>query len=396
MNWVKNHSIILIYHFVFFILGYGVFSTSGTNYLIHLSIFYTALVSSYFLTSFAFAKKTSSLSIPFIDHPKTTLILFFSCITLIILHFIYLKDFPALTAWGFEKNHEVVNFRRSITTNAFTLVNYIVSFNVKSIIPITLLLLIIKKKKKLYWILYILSSFYAFNLMQKSYIVVIHGPILIYCLFQKKWLHSLKYLIMCSSIVTILVTIHNPELNTNNKENIVQQPDEINNEKMVNKKPSNGFTIINSLKKRIIIVPGKTVSGWFENIPKNLPFQYGNGYRFLTRLNGNEYINYAQKLYPIMYPKHAKKGLKGNVNVASFMYEYANFGIYGLILSGAFLGLLFLSIEKIFVNNLTLKLAVNLIPVLILSSQAITTLLFSGGWGLSILLYLFIVKPNIK
>ena len=51
-----------------------------------------------------------------------------------------------------------------------------------------------------------------------------------------------------------------------------------------------------------------------------------------------------------------KKGLKGNVNVASFMYEYANFGIYGLILSGAFLGLLFLSIEKIFVNNLTLKL----------------------------------------
>ena len=396
MNWVKNHSIILIYHFVFFILAYGVFSTSGTNYLIHLSIFYTALVSSYFLTSFAFAKKTSSLSIPFIDHPKTTLILFFSCITLIILHFIYLKDFPALTAWGFEKNHEVVNLRRSITTNAFTLVNYIASFNVKSIIPMTLLLLIIKKEKKLYWILYILSSFYAFNLMQKSYIVVIHGPILIYCLFQKKWLHSFKYLIMCSSIVTILVTIHNPELNTNKKEKIVQQPDEINNQKIVNEKTSNGFTIINSLKKRIIIVPGKTVSGWFENIPKNLPFQYGNGYRFLTRLNGNEYINYAQKLYPIMYPKHAKKGLKGNVNVASFMYEYANFGIYGLILSGFFLGLLFVSIEKIFVNNLTLKLAVNLIPVLILSSQAITTLLFSGGWGLSILLYLFIVKPNIK
>ena len=97
-----------------------------------------------------------------------------------------------------------------------------------------------------------------------------------------------------------------------------------------------------------------------------------------------------------MYPKHAKKGLKGNVNVASFMYEYANFGVYGLILSGVFLGLLFVSIEKIFVNNITLKLAINLIPVLILSSQAITTLLFSGGWGLSILLYLFIIKPNIK
>ena len=55
---------------------------------------------------------------------------------------------------------------------------------------------------------------------------------------------------MCGSIVTILVTIHNPELNTNNKENIVQQPDEINNQKIVNKKPSNGFAIINSLKKK--------------------------------------------------------------------------------------------------------------------------------------------------
>ena len=88
-----------------------------------------------------------------------------------------------------------------------------------------------------------------------------------------------------------------------------------------------------------------------------------------------------------MYPKHEKKVLKGNVNVASFMYEYANFGIYGLILSGAFLGLLFVSIEKIFVNNLTLKLAINLIPVLILSSQAITTLLFSGGWDIFFYIY---------
>ena len=120
---------------------------------------------------------------------------------------------------------------------------------------------------------------------------------------------------MCGSIVTILVTIHNPELNTNNKENIVQQPDEINNQKIVNKKPSNGFAIINSLKKRIIIVPGKQYRLALKIFQKKLPYLYGDGYRFLTRLNGNEYINYAQELYPIMYPKHAKKGLKGNVNV---------------------------------------------------------------------------------
>ena len=148
---------------------------------------------------------------------------------------------------------------------------------------------------------------------------------------------------------------------------------------------------LKGLKNRVLIVPGKTVSSWFDHIPNDLPFLNGKGYRFAQRFTGENYINYAQELYPIMYPDHAKKGLKGNVNVAHFMYDYANFGRKGLVLSGFILAIVFYFIETMFRNNFKFKLSLNLIPLATLSSQALTTLLFSGGWGLLLgLYYLFI------
>ena len=73
------------------------------------------------------------------------------------------------------------------------------------------------------------------------------------------------------------------------------------------------------------------------------------------------------------------------------MYDYANFGRKGLILSGFILAIVFYFVETIFRNNFKFKLSLNLIPLATLSSQALTTLLFSGGWGLLIgFYYLFI------
>ena len=82
------------------------------------------------------------------------------------------------------------------------------------------------------------------------------------------------------------------------------------------------------------------------------------------------------------------------MNVASFMYDYVNFGLLGLVLSGILLGIIFTYLEKLFKNDFNMKLVVNLIPILILSSQALTTLLFSGGWALSVILYFYFIKPT--
>ena len=95
-----------------------------------------------------------------------------------------------------------------------------------------------------------------------------------------------------------------------------------------------------------------------------------------------------------MYPNYAARGIKGNVNVASFMYDYANFGWKGFIISGISIGLLFILIEWLFIDRFILKLSINTIPVFLLSSQAITTALFSGGWGLMLILYFLFIKKK--
>jgi hypothetical protein len=57
------------------------------------------------------------------------------------------------------------------------------------------------------------------------------------------------------------------------------------------------------------------------------------------------------------------------------------------VLSALFLGFLLFFIESIFGNNVLLKTSLNLFPIFMLSSGALTTALFSGGWGLVIVLY---------
>ena len=139
---------------------------------------------------------------------------------------------------------------------------------------------------------------------------------------------------------------------------------------------------------------GKIVAKWFLNIPKNEPFLYGCGYRMLAPILGCNYKNYGQELYDDIFPKYAAIGIQGNVNTTSFMYDYANFGLAGLVLAGFIMGFLISSIDFIFSFSLMFKFAINGFYILMLSSSALTTLIFSGGWGLMILLF-FIYKSDL-
>ncbi len=380
MKLVKNHTLILIYHLVFSVLLLGVFLKSGTSFLFYMGVFYISLIGSYILISFTIPNKKINVTFN-IKLIKVPLFSLLTCVSLILIHFIYLNDLPIIRAIFFNQNIDIINLRQNISENSNSLINYLMSFNVKSFIPLTLLYLHIKNKNKFYWLLYILSVLYVFNLMHKSYIIIIHGPIILYCLIQKRYIYILKYALVSSFIIVSLTHKLNQDISKKNYfryENIEKT------------------SIWNGLLKRILVVPGATVSGWFENVPKNLPFLYGKGYGFFCKIKGEKHIKYSKELYSLIYPNYSKKGLKGNVNVASFMYDYVNFGLLGLVLSGVLLSVVFTILEKLFIEDLIMKLVINIVPVLILSSQAFTTLLFSGGWALSVILYFCFIKPTFN
>jgi hypothetical protein len=395
---LSTHTILLLYFLVFCLLLNGIVSSTGGKHIDEMLLFFGVLVVSY-VCFFIISKKINLdvNKIGFLNKIQLGKMAFITLpiisICFILIHFIYLGGSPALDSLNHFLVSEVAGIRRSITSDSHGIINYMASFNLKAIIPFSLLFLLIKNKKRLYWILYVLACFYAFSLMQKSYIITLSIPIIIYALARRKYLLIGKYIIVITGIIVSLVFVANPQFRggTNDSVSIVEDvpvKTEVN-------PPPYIIRVFRGLSKRVLFVPGKTVGDWFENIPSKKPFLNGTGYRFYAKLSGKEYHNYAQELYPILYPKHVEKGFHGNVNVASFMYDYSNFGKSGLVLAGIILALIFVFIESLFENNILLKICLNAFPIFMLSSSALTILLFSGGWGLMIILF-FLFKKHLN
>lgn len=403
MNTVKkifrNHTLISIYTIVFGILLIGVFKHSGFDHFPEMMIYYLSLILLYSGIRTVFKKinldklldKLSGIG-NLLSSNIMVNVLFVSSTVFIITHLIYLGGLPALEGWSMTKSSELVFLRRNITAEAHPLWNYISSINVKALIPFTILLLLVRKEKWKYWFFLLLSVVYVFSLMQKSYIMTILIPVIIYAIFNKKFWLTTKFIAICMITIVSLIVLSNPALRGGWDDEKKFKPAQ--EDTTMNDVPY-PIRVAVGLGNRMFITPGEMVNAWFEHIPEDKPFLYGCGYQFIAPLKGCEFEDYAMDLYPIVRPHYAEQGFVGSVNAASFMYEYSNFGRAGLVLSGFILALIFVFIETIFKTDAVLKTALNFFPIFLLSSGAITTMLFSGGWAFTILLF-FIFRNQLK
>lgn len=392
MQILRNHLLLVLYLAVFSLLLVGVVSYSGVKYFDYLSLYLGSFLVFYFLLFYLFKKTRFTLdSFKLLDKVRGFLpvnYLVVLSVLAVVLHLFYLKGIPAIDGLYAYKLSQVVFIRRAITEDVPSWINYVTSWNIRAVIPILLTNLFLRKDKRLYWFYFFVAVIYSFALMQKSMVLFIVIPVGFLSLYQRKWLYSLKLALTSLVIIIGLSYIQNVSLRGG-----------INDVKLEYvKAPKFNSTlekILYGLKKRIVMVPGKMVVDWFELIPAKKPFLNGNGFKFVTLVSGGNYHDYSRELYPYVYVENAKHGLVGSVNVASFMRGYSNFGSLGLVISGFFLALTILIVEQIFSNHLLFKCAFNAFPILVLSSGSLLTLLISGGWGLTILLFL-IYRENFN
>jgi hypothetical protein len=225
--------------------------------------------------------------------------------------------------------------------------------------------------------------------MQKSLILIALAPIMVYSIISKRFSLFIKYISIASVVIFSLVYISNPTLRGGYNDSPIVSSGSIEKKNTDMPYPLRVFI---GLNKRMFIKPGEIVSKWFQYIPDNKPFLYGRGYGFYNRVIGKEHIDYSKQLYPLISPQYAKRGLKGSVNAASFMYDYSNFGLLGLILSAFIMAIILCVLEALYFSNNHLKVSFNLFHVFMLSSGAITTALFSGGWGFINLFFIIFYK----
>jgi hypothetical protein len=271
---------------------------------------------------------------------------------------------------------------------------------IKSVIPFILLITFAIKKHWL-WILLPFYFIYAMAMMEKGLVVSILVPLIVYALLKRKIFSSAFFALIMIAGVYGLLLITNPMLRASREEIMLEM---LQNHKIYDV-PEKTMTASESfnestrcLTERVVYSNGADVSRWFELIPDSIPFAKGCGYRFLAPLLGCEYkdYNYDRKVHSMLYKEKIKKsGVGGTTTVACFMYDYANFGWIGLILSSFCLAIVFATIQRIFKGEPQLKISLNLLPVLWLSSAPLTSTLLSGGWMLTILLFL-VFKNSLK
>jgi len=268
---------------------------------------------------------------------------------------------------------------------------------IRGIIPFTLLYFSLKNKPLFYFLIPIVI-FYSISLMQKSLIVSIMIPLILYSITNRSYLKSIAYTAIAIVGVFILVYATNPNLRATQEEIHAEMLKnghlylEEENTSMIG-----GFLSASDLiYTRIFVTTGLASGYWFEKIPSTFPYAKGCGYHFLAPMIGCNFndFDYSHIIYDITYIKEAKIGLKGTVTVANFVYDYANFGYWGLLYSGIILAAFLVFLEKIFANSFKWIISLNALFIFWLSSGAFHTLLFSGGWIITIFMF-FILKHHI-
>ena len=127
----------------------------------------------------------------------------------------------------------------------------------------------------------------------QSYIVLLLMPSLIYAIFNKEWLYGCMYMGIISVVLHSLVLVHNLEISPSKSNHLTHSNEHVNK----TTKQSKFYSIWTSLKNRVLIVPGKTVSSWFDHIPNDLPFLKWKRISICTKIHWEKIISIMHKNY---------------------------------------------------------------------------------------------------
>jgi hypothetical protein len=368
------------------LLFFGAYHYSGSKYFVLIAILLLSFIATYLFLHITLFNNFKAIidNIHFSSKNAKSLfyILIIFSISFPFIHLYLLGSFPFFTSWTIFDYKKIFFIRNDIVTQSSSITNYLSSFVVKSFLPIVIFFSLKNKFKIIHIVLVLVGSFYCLNLMQKGYILLVLAPVILYSILNLQLKQLAVYLTIAIGIITLQVYASNPELRTQNKAQIVYgtESQQIASE-VVEPGRSTLYYVALGLVKRVCYIPGKIVCEWFNYIPSKLPFQNGDGYLFLCRINNHNYIDYSMVLYDIVYPEYAKAGIHGTVNGAFFIYDYANFGKMGLLFSGFAIAFLLFIISIIHTINPIQSASLISYYIFMLSSSALSTLLYSGGLG---------------
>ena len=332
-------------------------------------------------------------------------------------HFLMLGHVPVLEALTSDSDLGVSVVRQKGYLVLPNFMRYASDYSVKAIGP-ALMLLTYYFRSRLFWAVLVIGAIYCVGLFVRILPIILFMPLLVHLFMQRRWLHVVVAIATVAVLVgalTILssITLRESAMSaTENSLNVlsgvvkmspsrdlrgeVSPSRDLRGEVSPSRdlrgevSPSRDLrgeegdwrrtSAIYALYDRALLVPGQVIYQWFEYYDEPDRRENGCGYRLLAEHIGCRYVPVPNKLYAAFYHENYENGLRGSLNAASFMTEFANFGPRGFLLSALLAGCLFAAVRVIYRNH-PLALPMNLPLIVAAMESSILTAINSGsGW----------------
>ncbi|WP_286797316.1 hypothetical protein [Pandoraea sp. 64-18] len=400
----RESIVFYLYVVLFLMLASSTLIESDGGNAGYLLTYFVTLVIAYFVFKFAVERRAENwFSKNYAVNPnKIADALFVASILVVIAHFIYLGQIPLVSASTSNDYFGVMRIRQAIFFDAPAVYRYLPNFVLKSLLPILTLYYYVSGSRFRFFLSTVMGMFYGLALLNKIFVLIPFVPLMLYLLLNRRFVRA----ILCGAIMAaglaVLVFVQNPQVRpsfwtspdqvTMSGEPLYVESAPVPKERRSATFPA--FQFVDTIYLRLFVVPGQVVSAWFADIPEKIPYGHGCGYRLVAKLKGCDFRFYPSLVHDIENPVLVAQGVHGTMTAASFMEDYANFGGKGMVLGGVLLGFVLAAVSAVFAGQWRWALILNCIPIGLLIELPLSTVLLTGGWALTIIVYL-LLRPGL-
>lgn len=258
------------------------------------------------------------------------------------------------------------------------IMRYATDYSAKAIGP-ALLLLAYYFRSRLFWAVLVIGVLYCLGLFARVLSIILFLPLLVHLLLLRRWGHFVGVVAMAATVLFSVTIVSSIVL----RESIHSVDGNWRR-----------TSALYALYERVLVVPGQVIYQWFDYYDEPVRREHGCGYRLLASWLGCSYVPIPSKLYAAFYREQYDQGMKGSLNAASFMTEFANFGPLGFLLSALLAGGLLVAVRIIYRNHF-LALPMNL-PLIVSTMESNTITAINSGAGWLLMTAIFIVFFRVR
>ena len=256
-DFFKRHPVFGVHLVLMAVLCIGLVQRSGLRYVPLFGIYLVVLVMLYaLLQRVRVGRRPPSLRSWDLDLLAIGAALF--TLVVAVVHWWSIGQVPLLEALRQQDDFQVGVLRRSASDLAPTWVNYAGNLAIKALLPFALLMTW-SRHRRMFWILCAVGLAYSLSLIQKSYVITLFVPLWVSFLLARRWVAWAALTGMFIATIGFLFIVAKPE----KLAQTAQQADAPVVDEGVKRYGLVG-DLLWSTTRRVLLMPGWTVSAWFE------------------------------------------------------------------------------------------------------------------------------------